>query len=120
MTLPRSDPGYKRSGDLSAFSYSVAKNAMNQEGHEAVFGQYILSLRLIARWNNANPSTLLHETGHLFLDARMRVATDLLAQGNLTKEQQAFMKSVQDVLDWFGIKDLAAWNGLSPCPNGRL
>lgn len=92
----------------------VNQNAVDGKGFtQGPLGEYFPKLQLIARWKNANKSTLLHETGHLFLDARMRVATDIRAGGNLTESQKQFMRYVQDALDWFGVKDLDAWNALS-------
>lgn len=76
-------------------------------------GDFFPSLRIIARWNNADASTLLHETGHMFLDMRMHLATDMLASGQpLNEQQQAYVDSVSDVLTWFGVKDLATWNAM--------
>lgn len=51
-------------------------------------------------------STFLHETAHFFLT----VYADMAAQPNATEQMKADM---QTLLDWFGVKDLATWNGMS-------
>ena len=76
-------------------------------------GDYFPSLRLIARWKNADRSTLLHETGHFFLDFRFRIARDLQTVENPTKGQQAFLSHAQSLLDWFGVKSLDDWFAMS-------
>lgn len=78
-------------------------------------GDYYPSLRLIARWKNADRSTLLHETGHFFLDFRFSVAQDLLQvpADQQTETQKAYLRNVQNVLDWFGVKTLDDWFALS-------
>lgn len=76
-------------------------------------GDFFPTLRIIARWKGADRSTLLHETGHMFLDMRTRLATDLLASENLTKGQKELVGSVKDVLEWLGVGDMDAWNSLS-------
>ncbi len=118
-------PGRKRPGDPSSFSNKIISRAKNRidSSQEVVEkgssfsqdrkGDYFPSLRIIARWKGADRSTLLHETGHMFLDMRMRLATDLLAQENLTERQKALVASVQDILKWFGVKDLETWNGMT-------
>lgn len=55
---------------------------------------------------NANLSTFLHETGHFWLESMEFAATHPSA----TDQQKA---DFQSVLDWFGVKDAAAWNALT-------
>lgn len=76
-------------------------------------GDYFPALRLIARWKNADRSTLLHETGHLFLDMRFGMARDLRDLPERTPGQEAMLKNAQSVLDWFGMKSLDDWVSLS-------
>ena len=118
-------PERKRPRDPGSFSNKIIARAKNRidSSQEVVEkgssfsqdrkGDYFPSFRIIARWKGADRSTLLHETGHLFLDMRMRLATDLLAQENLTESQKALVASVQDILKWFGVKDLETWNGMT-------
>jgi len=51
-------------------------------------------------------SSFFHETGHFFLT----VYSDLAADPNATPRMQ---QDMQTILDWFGVKDLAAWNAMT-------
>ena len=51
-------------------------------------GDYFPNLRTIVRWATADQSTLLHETGHWFVEARIGVARDLEQKPNLTTGEQ--------------------------------
>lgn len=83
-------------------------------GEAGVNGQYFPSLRTVARWNGANRSTLLHETGHLFLDMRTQIAADVSKNETMPEDMKAYVQSVNDVLSWLGVKDIAAWQAMTP------
>lgn len=70
---------------------------------------------LIALLKNDDASTFVHELGHFFLETNTCVARDLTAQPveNLTEQKQQFLFDVQTTLDWFYVKDLAAWDAMS-------
>ena len=72
------------------------------EFKQETLGEYLPDQRVIIQWAKANPSTFLHETGHLFLNMRVAIARDLKAQGNLTQEQQAHLQATEDALKWLG------------------
>lgn len=55
---------------------------------------------------DADLTTFLHETGHFFLE----MIADLAGQTNAPADIQADMGAL---LKWFGVKDLATWNGMS-------
>ena len=76
-------------------------------------GDFFPEQRLIARWKNADRSTLLHESGHAFLSMEMGVAAELAKLSNRTAEQEAYLQSMQQVLDWFGVKSLDEWTAMS-------
>lgn len=66
-------------------------------------GAYVPDTNTIALLKDADLSTALHELGHYFLESYGRMATGAPAlQGDM-----------QTVLDWFGVKDLATWQGMS-------
>ena len=69
-------------------------------------GDWFPTVRAIALWAGANRSTFLHETGHMFLDMRVRIAQDLaLREANgeeLTTGQKHLLDSARDVLKWLG------------------
>ena len=70
---------------------------------------------LIALLKNADASIFVHELGHFFLETNTRIARDLTAKPaeNLTEQERQFLSDVQTTLDWFGVKDLAAWDAMS-------
>ena len=107
--------GENRSVGSSSLSRRLAKVPGGFKQNENAIGEYFPSLRLIARWKNADRSTLLHETGHFFLDFRFRVARDLLGtpEESRTDQQKAFIQHAQRVLEWFGVKSLDDWFAMS-------
>lgn len=61
---------------------------------------------LISLYKGANWSTFLHESGHGYLDMMAELAgRDGVGEG--------LKADFQTLLDWFGVKDLAAWRALS-------
>lgn len=78
-------------------------------------GMFSREHNLIALLKNADASTFVHELGHFFLETNTRIARDLTAKpaGNLTGQERQFLSDVQTTLDWFGVKDLAAWDAMS-------
>ncbi|MDR0588126.1 MAG: hypothetical protein LBG61_04015 [Burkholderiales bacterium] len=62
-----------------------------------------------------NASTFLHESGHFFLEMNLQAATQLQRDAQtrtLTDKEQALLKDVQTLLDWFGVPDAATWETL--------
>ena len=78
-------------------------------------GMFSREHNLIALLKNADASTFVHELGHFFLETNTRIARDLTAKPaeNLTEQERQFLSDVQATLDWFGVKDLAAWDAMS-------
>ena len=78
-------------------------------------GMFSREHNLIALLKNADASTFVHELGHFFLETNTRIARDLTAKPaeNLTEQERQFLSDVQTTLDWFGVKDLAAWDSMS-------
>lgn len=78
-------------------------------------GMFSREYNLIALLKNADASTFVHELGHFFLETNARIARDLTAKPaeNLTEQERQFLSDVQTTLDWFGVKDLAAWDAMS-------
>ena len=78
-------------------------------------GMFSREHNLIALLKNADASTFVHELGHFFLETNTRIARDLTAKPaeNLTGQERQFLSDVQTTLDWFGVKDLAAWDAMS-------
>ena len=83
-------------------------------GENGVNGEYFPSLRTVARWNGADCSTLLHETGHLFLDMRTQIAADVMQNKDMPDDMKAYVQSVNDTLAWLGVKDVQTWAAMKP------
>ena len=95
-------------------SPSASQDTLSQKEGALSSGDYLPSLKIIARWKNANRSTLLHETAHLFLDMRMNALADLLASGQpLSFAQQQFVNSMQDVMAFIGVKSVEQWQSMT-------
>lgn len=76
-------------------------------------GSYLRYLRVVIRWANADQSTFLHETGHMFLDMRLKLATALAKRTDPTEGQKRLVDLAQKTVQWLGVKDLDAFNKLS-------
>lgn len=69
-------------------------------------GLYAPDSKTIALLKDADLTTLLHEGGHFFLDTAATQASRAEAPAQAREDMQT-------VLDWFGVKDLATWQGMS-------
>lgn len=58
---------------------------------------------VVGLFKNADLSTFLHESGHWFLES----------YADMAKAAPELQGDMQTVLDWFGVKDLDAWHGMS-------
>ena len=71
-------------------------------------------LKLIARWKSADRSTLLHDTGHMFLGARMQAYADMLKRGGpKTEGEKHFAENMQKELKFVGVKSPEQWQSMS-------
>lgn len=81
---------------------------------QASRGDFYPELKLIARWKSADRSTLLHETGHMFLEARMQAYADMLKRGGpKTEGEKHFAENMQKVLKFVGVKSPEQWQSMS-------
>lgn len=69
-------------------------------------GLYAPDSKTIALLKDADLTTLLHEGGHFFLDTAATQAARSEAPAQAREDMQT-------VLDWFGVKDLATWQGMT-------
>ena len=76
-------------------------------------GDYFPNLRTIVRWATADQSTLLHETGHWFVEARIGVARDLEQKPNLTSGEQHYLDATLAALKWLGVDSIAQWDAMT-------
>jgi hypothetical protein len=84
---------------VKTLSYEQPKRGAYVPGEEG--GQPFIDLL-----RKADPSTFLHESAHLYLDMVGYLASQSEVDPKLAKY-------FQDVLNWFGVKDVAAWNAMS-------
>lgn len=80
------------------------EETLTQGTRTASRGSFNPATKTIALLKNADLSTFLHESAHFYLE----VLADLAAQPN-----SPVAGDMQAVLDWFGVKDLATWQGMS-------
>lgn len=91
-------------------------------------GEFFPTLKLIARWKSADRSTLLHETGHMFLEMRINAMRHLLLVkdqmlgmgGVFTKGQNRVIDVGQAILDWAGVKTIEEWDALSEADRKKI
>lgn len=69
-------------------------------------GMYTPAEKMITLFGTADESTFVHESGHYFPD----VMTDVAMRSDAPEQVRA---DIQTLMDWFGLKDLDEWNGLS-------
>ncbi len=68
-------------------------------------GSFNVDTNTINLLKNADLSTFLHESGHFYLE----VMADMAAQAD---SPASVRDDMQKLFNWFGVKDLAAWNAM--------
>lgn len=89
------------------------ENSLSEKTDEGIVGEFFRRAKVIARLKGANRSTLLHETGHFFLDTRVQIALELKRRGRLTPSQQRFVDLTEQVVQWLGASSIEEFAGLS-------
>lgn len=93
-------------------------NAYHQN-NGAARGTFNPSTNTIALLDKADLSTFLHETGHFFLEVQFDLAAQIASEASVfghetnTEGQQVILADTNALLKWFGIRDLAEWDGLT-------
>lgn len=106
-TIPHVNPEVK---ELVEALFRLDNGSFSQ----ASKGDFYPDLKLIARWKGADRSTLLHETGHIFLEARMQAYSELLKNGGpQAAGQRHFAENMQSVLKFLGVKNIEQWQAMS-------
>ena len=83
----------------------LENNLLSQE----TLGAYYPDHRTIVRWQGANRSTLLHETGHWYLFSRAKLTQELRARTDLTDAQKEFILWTEKTIQWLGGKDIESF-----------
>lgn len=101
------DASQKRAVGFDSVSETVSRSTKNNQGFsQGTIGEWFPDVRAIATWTGANRSTFLHETGHMFLDMRTRIAVKLKVKKDsgveLTKGEQHLLDSLEVTMKWLG------------------
>ena len=101
------DAAQKRAVGFDSISDTVSRSTKNKQSlSQNTIGDWFPDVRAIATWAGANRSTFLHETGHMFLDMRTRIALDLKAKKasgvELTKGEQHLLETAEAAMTWLG------------------
>jgi hypothetical protein len=116
-TSPESTQDVKNSDVIVLFNGTEMHNApmpantMNQTQR----GAFDPDTRTITLLENADLSTFLHESGHLFLELQMDLVTNLLQEDELVGTnpmQKQLIKDTQTLLEWFGLGSIQEWYAL--------
>jgi hypothetical protein len=81
-------------------------------------GAFNPATNTITLLKNADLSTFLHESGHFFLEVQFDIAARigqeaaLFGQASNKPGEQQILEDTNALLKWFGVTDLAEWNGL--------
>lgn len=76
-------------------------------------GEFFPGQNIIVRWASADPSTLVHESGHWFLHNRIAIAEDLENKAKtqeLTEGEKHYLDATKAALKWLGIDSFAQWD----------
>lgn len=76
-------------------------------------GDYFPDSKTIVRWFSADQSTLLHESGHFYLDMLIDVSKKLQTKGELSAGEKRVLDRTLTTLKWLGVDSLTAWERLS-------
>lgn len=111
------DAAQKRAVGFDSVSETVSRSTKSKQGFpQGTIGEWFPDVRAIATWTGANRSTFLHETGHMFLDMRTRIAVKLKAKKDsgveLTKGEQHLLDSLEATMKWLGT-DLDSFSKMS-------
>lgn len=105
---------------LTDASDSIVEQKLNEfyqskQAPRGAFNPATLSITLL---KNADLSTFLHESGHFFLEvqadlaAQLQKEADVFGVDTLKPGERQLLADTDALLKWFGLKDLAEWNGL--------
>lgn len=79
-------------------------------------GEFFPVQNIIVRWASADPSTLVHESGHWFLHNRIKIAEDLENKAKteaLTEGEKHYLDATKAALKWLGIDSFTQWDAMT-------
>lgn len=98
--------GNNRTGVLPS---NGAETSLSQEN----MGDYFPDSKTIVRWFSADQSTLLHESGHFYLDMLIDGSKKLQTKGELSASEKRVLDRTLATLKWLGVDSLTSWEKLS-------
>lgn len=91
-------------------------NAAGIKQAEGSKGEFFPGQNIIVRWASADPSTLVHESGHWFLHNRIKIAEDLENKAKtqeLTEGEKHYLDATKATLKWLGVDSFAQWDAMT-------
>lgn len=105
-----------RAHGLKLAASPAQANASGIKQAEGSKGEFFPGQNIIVRWASADPSTLVHESGHWFLHNRIKIAEDLENKAKtqeLTEGEKHYLDATKAALKWLGIDSFAQWDAMT-------
>lgn len=105
-----------RAHGLKQVANPAQANAAGIKQAEGSKGEFFPSQNIIVRWASADPSTLVHESGHWFLHNRIKIAEDLENKAKteaLTEGEKHYLDATKAAFKWLGIDSFAQWDAMT-------
>lgn len=105
-----------RAHGLKLAASPAQANAAGIKQAEGSKGEFFPVQNIIVRWASADPSTLVHESGHWFLHNRIKIAEDLENKAKteaLTEGEKHYLDATKAALKWLGIDSFTQWDAMS-------
>jgi hypothetical protein len=105
-----------RAHGLKLAANPAQANAAGIKQAEGSKGEFFPGQNIIVRWASADPSTLVHESGHWFLHNRIKIAEDLENKAKtqeLTEGEKHYLDATKAALKWLGIDSFAQWGAMT-------
>lgn len=105
-----------RAHGLKLAASPAQANAAGIKQAEGSKGEFFPVQNIIVRWASADPSTLVHESGHWFLHNRIKIAEDLENKAKteaLTEGEKHYLDATKAALKWLGIDSFAQWDAMT-------
>lgn len=91
----------------------LPSNELNKSLSQSNMGDYFPDTKTIVRWFSADQSTLLHESGHFYLDMLIDVSRNLSEKAGLSEGEKRVLDRTVSTLKWLGADSIESWDKLS-------
>lgn len=105
-----------RAHGLKQVANPAQANAAGIKQAEGSKGEFFPGQNIIVHWASADPSTLVHESGHWFLHNRIKIAEDLENKAKteaLTEGEKHYLDATKAAFKWLGIDSFAQWDAMT-------